>query len=220
MKSPTPKKDFSVLLDSSITDVEASASSENNSLPMSDDLKNVLYDIKNNHQSLDDLASQIREGVSESVRHANNAVEGALITGALLIEAKKQLIHGEWESWLSKNCNVAVRTAQAYMRLAKSLPLDAPNTQRVALLPLRKALKAISTNQHTTVRQPDIPRIAGRTEREKSCSIFSNAINALKGVVSPNRQKFQIAEKSLAYSHSIPAKMVSKSIGLRLSRNA
>ena len=40
------------------------------------------------------------------------------------------------------------------------------------------------------------------------------------GVVSPNRQKFQIAEKSLSYSHSIPAKMASKSIGLRLSRNA
>jgi hypothetical protein len=70
--------------------------------------------------SLADLAARIRaehEAVStalkESVRHA-------IAAGELLIEAKGQLGHGRWLPWLRDHCTISERTAQLYMRVAKS----------------------------------------------------------------------------------------------------
>ena len=70
--------------------------------------------------SLTDLAARIRsehEAVStalkESVRHAITA-------GELLIEAKSQVQHGQWLSWLRDHCAMSERTAQLYMRTAKN----------------------------------------------------------------------------------------------------
>jgi hypothetical protein len=42
--------------------------------------------------------------------------------GALLIEAKRLVAHGEWLDWLRDNCTVKVSTAQAYMQVARELP--------------------------------------------------------------------------------------------------
>ena len=67
-----------------------------------------------------DLAARIKaehEAVSvalkDSVRHAIEA-------GSLLLEAKEQLKHGQWLPWLRDNCTMSERTAQLYMRCAKS----------------------------------------------------------------------------------------------------
>ena len=132
--------------------------------------------------SLEELALQIRTASSEAMRHANEATEGALIAGRLLIEAKSRVKHGEWDAWVTANCEVAIRTAQAYMRLAKSVPqLDDSNTQRVALLPLCEALKAIATDPAA----PPKPRYSNiratkRTDAEKTVSVFGKAELALK----------------------------------------
>jgi hypothetical protein len=70
--------------------------------------------------SLVDLAVRIKaehEAVSialkDSVRHAIEA-------GTLLLEAKAQLEHGQWLPWLRDHCTISERTAQLYMRCAKS----------------------------------------------------------------------------------------------------
>ena len=67
-----------------------------------------------------DLAARIKaehEAVSvalkDSVRHAIEA-------GSLLLEAKEQLKHGQWLPWLRDHCIMSERTAQLYMRCAKS----------------------------------------------------------------------------------------------------
>jgi len=70
------------------------------------------------------------------------AVEHAIAAGELLLEAKGQVRHGDWASWLAKNCDFAERTVQAYMRLARA-PLEKRNA--VADLPLRDALAAIAS---------------------------------------------------------------------------
>ena len=141
---------------------------------MSNELIDCLKQIQTDHQSLDQLALQIKDSATTTTKAANNAAEGALITGALLIEAKKQLQHGEWETWVTTNCDVALRTAQAYMRLAKSLPqLDATNTQRVALLPLRDAMKAIATDP-VAPKRPKCSNgyVSERSDRDVTKSIF------------------------------------------------
>ena len=50
---------------------------------------------------------------------AGAAAEHAWKAGTLLLEAKKQATHGQWEAWLGQT-GIKLRTAQVYMRLAKA----------------------------------------------------------------------------------------------------
>ena len=43
----------------------------------------------------------------------------AIACGELLIEAKRQVKHGEWRPWIEANCKVPARTARHYMALAR-----------------------------------------------------------------------------------------------------
>jgi hypothetical protein len=55
-------------------------------------------------RELTSIATLIRrehEAVATSMR---KAVEHAITAGELLIEAKKQVKHGEWQTWLLANC--------------------------------------------------------------------------------------------------------------------
>jgi len=169
MTKQAKQKDFTVRLDQTITDIEPSE-------PMA-----MTQPIDEKDVSLDDLASTVRNFDEEARQHAGRATALAIVIGQTLQIAKKKVVHGKWSEWLECYCRLNERTARAYMQLAKSMPLmDESKRQRVANLPLREAIKAISTNQYITQKHPCIPRIAGSTEREKSCSIFSNAINSLK----------------------------------------
>jgi len=97
--------------------------------------------------ALDDLARQINVATTAAEASARAAVEHALVAGRLLIEAKALLQHGQWEAWLQQHCAVAPRTARAYMQLCNKVPtLPEPERQRVASLPLREAIAAISTS--------------------------------------------------------------------------
>jgi hypothetical protein len=51
----------------------------------------------------------------------------AIRAGELLLEAKREVAHGEWESWLQANVPFQPRTARAYMQLAR---LDPEKRQR------------------------------------------------------------------------------------------
>ena len=132
--------------------------------------------------SLEMLATLIKSAVDDTIRAATNATEGALIVGKMLTEAKAQVKHGDWENWLLQNCNLAHRTARAYMRLAKEVPqLDDSKRQRVTDLPLREAFKAIATDPTAPAKQSH-PSIYApkKTDREKTVSIFGRAEKAIK----------------------------------------
>jgi hypothetical protein len=95
---------------------------------------------------LPQLAQQINQAITAAETHARQAVMSALRAGELLAQAKEQVLPGDWESWVSNNTRIALRTAQAYMRLHKKIgELPAHEAQRVALLPLRLAMVAIAT---------------------------------------------------------------------------
>jgi hypothetical protein len=90
---------------------------------------------------LDKLATLIQQRHEAVAASLKEAVSNAIAAGELLLEAKKQVGHGEWLPWLAENCDISERTAQAYMRLARA-PLEMRNA--VADLPLREALAAIA----------------------------------------------------------------------------
>ena len=131
---------------------------------------------------LPQLAEQIKAVTKSAETSARTAMNCALEAGALLIEAKKLVQHGEWESWLTNNCEVAPRTAQAYMRLAKSVPLlEESKAQRVADLPVREAIRAISTDPT----KPSQPRrtnifLAKKDDADRAALALSKSAVALK----------------------------------------
>lgn len=74
-----------------------------------------------------------------------DGLKHAIAAGQLLVEAKAQLNHGQWSPWLAEHCSISERTAQSYMRLARSLGnLEAVKAQRVADLSFRDALRSLA----------------------------------------------------------------------------
>jgi hypothetical protein len=102
--------------------------------------------------TLNGLANGIREKHQAALDAAANAVSLAREAGELLIQAKAQVGHGQWANWLKANVQFSERTAQGYMRLVRELPkLDDEKAQRVAVMPLRQALKAIADQDEVGV---------------------------------------------------------------------
>ena len=132
-------------------------------------------------ENLDTLAILIKDAADHTVRSAANATEGALIVGKMLIQAKAQVKHGEWDTWVTENCSMAIRTASAYMRLAKSVPqLEDSNRQRVTDLPLREAMRAIATDPTAPPKSTYTSiRAAKRTDADKAVAAFQRAVTAL-----------------------------------------
>lgn len=87
------------------------------------------------------LAEQIRVELRAGIEHAVRA-------GALLIDAKAVVEHGQWLPWLRDNFGLSERSAQSYMRLSRDLAaMPATDAKRVALLPLREALASIADSR-------------------------------------------------------------------------
>jgi hypothetical protein len=65
------------------------------------------------------LAAKIKSLHQAACHAAGTAIDSALQCGALLIEAKDKVKHGEWPPWLEENTTISARQAQKYMRLAE-----------------------------------------------------------------------------------------------------
>lgn len=126
------------------------------------------------------LAQQINEAVAAAERSAKSAMMYVLQAGALLNDAKRLVPHGEWGTWLTTNCTLAPRTAQAYMRLAKKMQeLPADEAQRVADLPVREAVRAIATTPEAPPRIGRI-RAAGRDDATRTTDVFKKTATELR----------------------------------------
>jgi hypothetical protein len=65
------------------------------------------------------LAATINEHVDAANAAITRGLEHAIAAGALLVEAKDLVDHGEWLPWLQANCRLSERQARTYMRLAR-----------------------------------------------------------------------------------------------------
>ncbi len=59
------------------------------------------------------------ELVAEIKRYLNQTRENIIEIGRLLIQAKKQVNHGEWGKWLADNIDFTIRTADRFMKCAE-----------------------------------------------------------------------------------------------------
>ena len=95
--------------------------------------------------SLVELAAAINAEHAAAERTARTALDHARAAGEKLLLAKAQVEHGQWLPWLSAHCPaVAVRTAQAYMRLAGNWGTLEAKYATVAYLPINDALKLLN----------------------------------------------------------------------------
>jgi hypothetical protein len=98
--------------------------------------------------TLAQLAKKIIAEHDAARRSTRDSVDHALAAGGFFLEAKKLVAHGGWLPWLDRNFRdrIAVRTVQAYMRLAELWP-HYPQQLRndVAYLPLREVINRFAT---------------------------------------------------------------------------
>jgi hypothetical protein len=69
--------------------------------------------------SLADLAHRINVEHKATVDALRSAVVHAMAAGDLLLEAKKQIPHGQREKWFEDHCEMSDRSRRLYMQLAK-----------------------------------------------------------------------------------------------------
>ena len=102
---------------------------------------------------LPELVEEINAQIESAKGHARSALQYELDAEQLLNKANAMVPHGKWNDWLVENGIVAPRTAKAFMRLVKSMPLltDA-NAQRVAGLRVREAVRAIATSPYAPLK--------------------------------------------------------------------
>lgn len=117
-------------------------------------------------QHLGDLAKQINEEHRACETAVTAALGHAMKAGELLSEAKAELPHGAFGTWLAENFVGSDRTARAYMRVyAHREELEAKR-QSSANLTLDGALKALSTPKEAprTERPSTLEELEGRAE--------------------------------------------------------
>ena len=92
--------------------------------------------------TLDDLAIIINKAHDQVEQAFSSAMNHALVAGDHLLEVKRQVNHGEFNTWIKGNCEFSDRMARAYMRVAEQFPkLPEEERQRVADMSLRGVLK-------------------------------------------------------------------------------
>jgi hypothetical protein len=102
----------------------------------------------NSGDDLTALADQIRNYHQQAVRAVGQALEHAMNAGDALLKAKARQRHGNWASWLRKNCEISPRTAQRYMQLAEARTLLQSKSVAVAThLTIAQALKLLGNKK-------------------------------------------------------------------------
>jgi hypothetical protein len=94
---------------------------------------------------LPELAAQINSGHSAVLGSLTSALEQAMATGNLLLEARETIPHGGWLPWLRENCpNIPERTARHYMRLARGEDILKTATPADLNITVREAIRQLA----------------------------------------------------------------------------
>lgn len=109
--------------------------------------------------SLAELATEINREHEAAERAINDSLEHARRCGELLIEAKRQCEHGEWETWVESNFSASYRTAAAYMRIAKRWDDIEPKVQSSALLSIDAALRLLAAPRESQAEPDALPAL-------------------------------------------------------------
>jgi hypothetical protein len=112
---------------------------------------------------------------------SKTAVEHGSRAGALLLQVKESLPHGEFGAWLVENVTVSERQAQRYMRHAKGLPVLRTISKSDTVSVLNNDAESIAKIVAETVAQQmaiERAKMVAEFEREKELAELAKGINA------------------------------------------
>lgn len=96
--------------------------------------------------SLARCATDANAAHAQALKASASALRYALASGKALLAAKAQLPHGKWLPWRKEHCpDIGERSAQVYMRLARS------NPQRDSDLSIRQAVQLLAADASRTI---------------------------------------------------------------------
>jgi len=72
------------------------------------------------------LVEPVNQAHKQARANASDAIEHAVRCGELLLEAKRQVAHGQWKKWIELNCEFAYETAKRYMKAARQKGTGVP----------------------------------------------------------------------------------------------
>jgi hypothetical protein len=102
-----------------------------------------VQQMKSNADPLADLATRIKTLHAQVLDAGKNVVRKAIEAGVALIEAKRQVGHGNWLRWLRENCDLSERTAEVYMECARNRQKLEAKIAAAANMTLGQALREI-----------------------------------------------------------------------------
>jgi Protein of unknown function (DUF3102) len=97
-----------------------------------------------NNKHLAALAEKVRNADMRVRLSMSHALDAALDAGDALIAARLLVAHGGWADWLGKHCDVSMRMANNYIRLAENRALIDADRKRVSEMSIRAALKLLT----------------------------------------------------------------------------
>jgi hypothetical protein len=124
--------------------------------------------------ALTDLRERLKAEHAAVVSAIQGALAHAMAAGDILIEAKRQLDHGDWLPFL-ESCDIEPRTAQRYMQVARHREEIEANTTRVSHLSIRDALAQLKTpaKRAESADDPEVER-----DRKECVRLFANVTDA------------------------------------------
>jgi hypothetical protein len=132
-----------------------------------------------------DLAKKINKELEKCTELSRPFFQHAIQVGALLIQAKESVGHGQFYPWLDQNCGLKKRQAQRYMKVAKHRDqFENSNASSATHLTLTAALKALtkgldgededSSQEQNTREDPEVHHRAKLAEHRKRCKAFKS----------------------------------------------
>jgi hypothetical protein len=102
-------------------------------------------DHKSEFSALDALAARINDSHRMCATAIRAGAEHAMNCGDALMLARAKVDHGEWLSWLARNCaGLSPRMAQRYVRIAKNREFLSSNATSVTHLTISGALERLA----------------------------------------------------------------------------
>jgi hypothetical protein len=148
-----------------------------------------------------DLLGRIEAEHQAAVRSARMAIQHAIACGALLIEARLRVEHGEWSKWVETHLTLSLRQAEKYMRIARWCP--APDSTQESNLTIEQALAAIREPKGRSEPAPaGTVSFAKKQQRQKAVERLAAHLQKVAGtfgagVVVEAQNRYQVPESAL-----------------------
>jgi hypothetical protein len=123
---------------------------------MPDDIaeRGINIEAETSQDELRALAACIRSSIQEADADLRNALRKRLNAGDALLQAQAKLLPRQWGQWLKEHCDdLATRTAELYMQVARHRAAIEAEMERVGPISLRAALRLISPRSNKPARK-------------------------------------------------------------------